>query len=267
MAGPDDPLSENTDHTFSAWWQDWLVAISHLTMFRPEIEPPADARGQERARRAYPLVALLLGLLVVVIFGLGRSLGLFDLGAAILALAALALLTGAKGEIGLAAYVEAVARTRDLAVRRDLLRAAPVGAAPVGYAGMLAMMVAFMLRIVLVATVLHGAAAVLIAAIVGSRAALALAPAFRPGDAPALDADEALFGNEGLWLAAALGAAFLLLFLGPWSGLVAIVVGFLALLAAIGIVRRQCEGFAAPAYAFIQQFVEIALLIAAVASS
>lgn len=262
MAEPDDPLSETADHNFSAWWQDWLVAISHLTLFRPEIEPPADARGQGRARRAYPLVALLLGLLVVVIFGLGRSLGLFDLGAAILALAALALLTGAKGEIGLAVYVEAVARTRDLAVRRDLLRAAPVG-----YAGMLAMMVAFMLRVVLVATVLHGAAAVLIAAIVGSRAALALAPAFRPGDSPALDAAEELFGNDWLWLAAALGAAFLLLFLGPWGGLVAIVVGFLALLAAIGVVRRQCEGFAAPAYAFVQQCVEIALLIAAVATA
>ena len=86
-----------------------------------------------------------------------------------------------------------------------------------------------------------------------------------PNDSPSLDTTDERLGNDWLWLAAALGVAFLLLFLGPWSGLVAAGVGFLAMLAAIGIVRRQVEGFAAPAYGFVQQCVEAAILIAAVA--
>ncbi|MCW5774088.1 MAG: adenosylcobinamide-GDP ribazoletransferase [Rhodospirillaceae bacterium] len=249
------------DSSFSAWWQDWLLAVEALTLFKPEIDPPADARALGRSRRAYPLVGLLLGLLAIVLFGLGRSLAMFDFGAATFAIALLVLVTGAKGEIGLAVYVEAVAQGRTVEQRRALLLQAPFG-----YAGVLAMCFSLLLRVALLTAVLDDAPAVLMAVVIGSRTALALAPAFRPDDSPALDAPAERLGNDWLWLAAALGVAFLLLFLGPWSGLVAAVVGFFAMLAAIGIVRRQCEGFAAPAYGFVQQVSETALLIAAVAS-
>lgn len=260
MTETGEPPAPASEHTFSVWWQDWLSALTALTVFKPEIDPPADARARGRARRAYPLVALLLGLFTVVLFGFGRALNMFDFGAATFALAVLVLLTGAKGEIGLAIYVEAVARGRDMAERRALMLAGAVG-----YAGMLAMVFSLVLRLALVAAVLHGAPAVLMAAIIGSRTALALAPAFRPADAPSLDAPDERLGNDWLWLAAALGVAFLLLFLGPLSGLVAAAAGFFAMLAAIGIVRRQCEGFAAPAYGFVQQSAEAAILVAAVA--
>ena len=42
-------------------------------------------------------------------------------------------------------------------------------------------------------------------------------------------------------------------------------IGTIKVVAAIAIVRRQVEGFAAPAYGFVQQCVEAAILIAAVA--
>jgi adenosylcobinamide-GDP ribazoletransferase len=260
MSEPVHTVPASGEHTFSAWWRDWLLAIAALTMFKPEIDPPPEARDHGRARRAYPLVALLLGLLTIVLFGLGRSLNMFDFAAATFAVGMLVLLTGAKGEIGLAVYVEAVARGRDPAERRSLLLAAPFG-----YAGVLAVIFSLLLRIALIAAVFQGAPAVLMAAIIGSRTALALAPAFRPDDAPSLDAPNERLGHDWLWLAAALGVAFLLLFLGPWSGLAAAAIGFLAMRAAVGIVRRQCEGFAAPAYGFVQQTAEVALLIAAVA--
>jgi adenosylcobinamide-GDP ribazoletransferase len=250
------------DSSFSAWWQDWLLAVTALTLFKPEIDPPADARALGRSRRAYPLVALLLGLLSIVLFGLGRSLDMRDFAAATFAIALLVLITGAKGEIGLGIYFEAVVRGRTPEARRALLLQAPFG-----YAGVLAMCFSLLLRIALVAAVINGAPAVLMAAIIGSRTALALAPAFRADDAPVLDAPEERLGNDWLWLAAALGVAFLLLFLGPWGGIAASVIGFLAMLSAMGIVRRQCEGVAAPAYGFVQQVSETALLIVAVAAS
>lgn len=261
MTATGEPDPAVGDSSFSAWWQDWLLAVQALTLFKPEIDPPADAHALARSRRAYPLVGLLLGLLAIVLFGLGRSLEMFDFGAATFAMALLVLITGARGEIGLATYVEAVARGRTPDERRALLLQAPFG-----YAGVLAMTFSLLFRIALVAAVIDGAPAVLVAVIIGSRTALALAPAFRPDDSPSLDAPEERLGNDWLWLAAALGVAFLLLFLGPWGGLVAAVVGFLAMRAAIGIVRRQCEGFAAPAYGFVQQVAETALLIAAVAT-
>ena len=260
MTETGDVRTPASEHTFAVWWNDVLVALTALTLFKPEIDPPADARARGRARRAYPLVALLLGLLTIVLFGFGRSLNMFDFGAAIFALAFLVLRTGAKGEIGLAIYIEAVARGRDLEERRQLMLTGAFG-----YAGVLAMIFSLVLRLALIAAVIHGAAAVLMAAIIGSRTALALAPAFRPSDSPSLDSPDERLGNDWLWLAAALGVAFLLLFLGPWSGLVASAVGFFAMLAAIGIVRRQCEGFAAPAYAFVQQAAEVAILVSAVA--
>jgi cobalamin synthase len=260
MTETEKPGFDPSEHSFAAWWQDWLVAISALTAFKPEILPPPDAAAEGRARRAYPLVALLLGLFTVTIFGAGRSLRLGDLAAVTLALGLLILLTGARGEIGLAAYVEAAARGGDPAARRSALAAAPFG-----YAGTIVLVLSLLLRIGILDAIGEGKAAVLIAVIVGSRTALALAPVLRSREERA--AEGATLGNEWLWLAAALGVAFLLLFLGPWGGLVGSLAALFAMWVAVGLARRQYEAFSAPVYAMIQQATEIALLVAAAAAA
>jgi cobalamin synthase len=259
MADTAGPSAERDEHTTALWWQDGLIAISQLTVFRPAIEPAPTPADLGRARRAYPLVALLIGLLTIVFYGLGRSFGLFDFAAVTLALAMLVLLTGGRGEIGLAVYVETVcgARTAQLAGER------PAG--NIGYAGMLAALFSVVFRIAALSSVLAGQPAVLLAMIIGSRTALALAPAFRPRSTLAEPAEPLQLGNDWLWLAAALGAAFLLLFLGPIGGLVACVVGLAVMRIAVGVARRQIGTFGPPAYAMIQQATEIALLLSAVA--
>jgi adenosylcobinamide-GDP ribazoletransferase len=258
MADTAEPGTKRDEHTMALWWQDWLVAISQLTIFRPEIEPPPDAADLGRARRAYPLVALLIGLLTITFYGLGRSFGLFDFGAVTLALAMLILLTGARGEIGLGIYVETVSRGRTPEAIQEWSARGPVG-----YAGMLAILISVVFRIAAFSSILAGQPAVLIAVIIGSRTAMALAPAFRPRDSAG---DESLrVGNDWLWLAAALGAAFLLLFLGPIGGLIACLVGLVVMRMTVGLARRQLRTFGAPAYAMIQQVTEIALLLSAVA--
>ncbi len=253
---PFDP----SEHSFSAWWQDWLIAIGALTAFKPQILPEPEPAQHGRARRAYPLVALLLGLFTITIFGVGRSLHLGDFASVALALGMLIWLTGGRGEIGLAVYVEAATHSGDLAARR-----AALATAPVGYAGMLALIMSLVLRIGILVAIGDGKAAVLIAVIVGSRTALALAPAMRSREER--EAEGALLGNDWLWLAAALGIAFLLLFLGPVGGLVGSLAALFAMWIAVGIARRQYEAFSQPVYAMIQQVTEIALLIAAAAVS
>ncbi len=246
------------DYTFAAWWQDWLVAIGQLTALRPEIEPPPDAAVLGRARRAYPLVALLIGLVTITFLGVASSMRLYDFGAVVLALCLLVLLTGARGEIGLAVYVEATSRGRDPEHVKAL-----TAEAPFGYAGVLAMLFSVLLRIAAVTAMAGGEAAALMAAIIGSRTALALAPAF----APRSDSETALMrlGHDWLWLAAALGAAFLLLFLGPLTGLIAGIVAFVAMRMAVGLARRQSAGLDDRAYGMVQQVTEVAILIAAAA--
>ncbi len=240
------------DYTFSAWWQDLLVAIGQLTAFKPEIEPAPEPEELGRARRAYPLVALLVGLFTVTFYGLALSLRLLDFGGVALALCVLVLLTGARGEIGLAAYVETVVRG-----------GAPTSAAPFGYAGVLALLFSILLRVAALLAMLGGQAAALMAAIVGSRTALALAPAFVPRS----ESETLLvrLGHDWLWLAAALGAAFLLLFLGPLGGLVAALVAFVVMRMAVGLARRLSAGVSDSAYGMVQQITETAILIAVAA--
>jgi adenosylcobinamide-GDP ribazoletransferase len=266
MTDPAADPAPNRD-TPAAWWRDLTVAFGTLTTWRVELDPPVDAAAIRHAGRAFPLVGLLLGLVAAALYGFGTSLKLGPAVSATLAIAVLILVSGGRGEIGLAVYVEALARSDDPERRRALMAEAPFG-----YAGTIVLVLSLILRIFLVAWLLSGreVAPALIAALVASRAALALFAA-PPLEAPAATGngilDPAPPSGSPWWLVAALAAALVLLFLGPLAGLVACAVGLVAGWLASVIVHGQCERMTGPGQGVVQHAVEIAVLGAAVAAS
>jgi adenosylcobinamide-GDP ribazoletransferase len=267
MTDPAADPAPNRD-TPAAWWRDLTVAFGVLTTWRAELDPPVDAAAIRHAGRAFPLVGLLLGLVAAALYGFGMSLKLGPAVSAALAVAVLILVSGGRGEIGLAVYVEALARSDDPERRRALMAEAPFG-----YAGTIVLVLSLLLRIFLVAWLISGreVAPALIAALVASRAALALFAAPPAEAATGTGADPILDpappDGSPWWLTAALAAALILLFLGPLAGLVACVVGLVAGWMASVIVHGQCERMTGPGQGVVQHAVEIAVLGAAVAAS
>lgn len=263
MTDPAADPAPNRD-TPAAWWRDLTVAFGTLTTWRPELDPPIDAAAVRHAGRAFPLIGLLLGLVGAALYGFGMSLKLGPVASATLAVSVLVVVTGARGEIGLAVYIEAVARSDDPERRRALMAEAPFG-----YAGTIALVLSLLLRVFLIAWLISGreVAPALIAALVASRAALALfaAPPVEPPADGILDPAPA--PGAPWWLVAALGAALVLLFLGPLGGLVACVVALLAGWVASVVVHGQCERMTRAGQGLVQHVVEIAVLAAAVAAS
>jgi len=255
-AGPKGP--ENGD---ASWWRDLLVAGKVLTNLPLPSLPNATEEDIGRSRRAFPLVGFGVALIAAAVYGISVKIGLFPLAASVLAFMALALVTGARGETGLAVFVEGAVRGADPAARLAIMREEPVG-----YFGALALLFSVLLRVGLLSAIAfaNDGAAILIAAVIGSRAAIALSTA---ADAPPDGSLGGLGVAEGrghLWVAAALGGAFLLLFLGPWAGFLTIVITLIIGWLAVLLVGRLAGGMTLPGLGFVQQVAEITILLVAV---
>ena len=254
---PDMPENEDSRRPDpgSAWWRDLRAAAALLTV------APADGAGgtPSAALRAFPVVGLGLGAAAAVVYALGLSLRFHEPASAVLAIGLVALLTGARHEIGFAAFLESLA-AGDSETRRAI-----AGAGRLGERGILVLLFDVALRIALVAAFssMRDATAALIASAAASRAAIPvamylLAPAAGGAPGPWAVAPT----QELVWTAGALGVAFAFLFLGPGGGILAALLGVAAVAGAVWLIRRLIGGHTPAALSFVQQVTEIAVLAA-----
>ena len=241
---------------------DFLIATGLLT--RLPVGAPAAADGAIAAAGwAFPLVGAGIGGIAAIAFFSAESLGLSELPAALMALAAGIALTGALHEDGLADTADGFGggRSRDekLAIMRDSRH---------GTFGILALVLSVALRAAALAEIgdpIHAGLA-LIAAHAASRGALP--PIMRLLPAARADGLGAAAGRPSgaiAAVAAAIGAAIALATLGPLAGAVALILTAGATALAALLAQRQIGGYTGDVLGCCQQLGEIVMLLAAAA--
>ena len=262
-----DPLPPRDRLDVGGWLADLSVAASFLTRVRPPGAPPDSAPGRlAGAVRAFPLVGAGVGLAGGVVYALAYWLGLPTFAAALCALAATALVTGALHEDGLADTADGLGGGRTVEDRLRIMRDSHIGAF-----GVLALVFSIGLRTAALATLgTPGiAAAALIAAGAGSRALLGLVMRrLDPARTDGLGADAGRPSEEGALTSAAIGGAFVLVFLGlgGGTGIVAAAAATVAVAVVGQYARRGIGGYTGDVLGAAQQVAEIAILLAAAAA-
>ncbi|HEX9462797.1 MAG TPA: adenosylcobinamide-GDP ribazoletransferase [Alphaproteobacteria bacterium] len=260
-----DP-SHAAEHTSlrAELWRETKIAAAFLTRLPVPLTERESATPLAEAPRGFTLVGIALGALAAIVYILAAELGLPAAVAALLAIGALILVTGAMHEDGLADTADGFGGGRDrettLAIMRD---------SRIGSYGVLALVIVIGLRVLCVAELHESftAALALIAAAAGSRAVLPVALLYVP---PARDdglGHAAGRPNRRMTIdAAAIGGAAVLIGLGPVGGLLA-AAGVAGTTYAIGrLALRRIGGQTGDVLGAIQQAAEAVILLAAVAT-
>lgn len=262
MAENGDKKQNVISETGIAWWRDILIALAALTVVPVRRANPPSDEEIATAMRAFPIVGLALGLIAAAVYAGAFNLQLWSLVSAILAVGVVVVLTGARAEVGVAAFSDALYRKASAEER-----VADMKTGHLGVHGLLALLFLVTLKIALIAAVANSreAAAALVAAAVGARAILPLATFHL---SPLTDHDPGPLTvvptREAAWTTGALGVAFVLLFLGPIAGIAAIAFGAVAGAAAAWRLRHEIGGYSTEGLAVVLSATEIAILIAAV---
>ncbi|MDY0881408.1 adenosylcobinamide-GDP ribazoletransferase [Dongia soli] len=252
---PASPTASAYDRFARFWWRDLLAALGFFT--RLPVRAPAIPLSE--AVRAFPLVGALVGLIGLLAYIFALRLGLSVLLAAVLAVTATAVLTGALHEDGLADLADMLGvrgdRERKLAVMRD---------STIGSYGVLALVIATLFKVGAIAdlAVLPQVASAMISAHVLSRAVLPVAmrslPLARPnglavhaGKPPA----------DSMYWALGLGVVIVLLVGGPGAAIVATVSALVTAFLVAKLAQRHIGGYTGDVLGAIQQVVEVAVLI------
>jgi adenosylcobinamide-GDP ribazoletransferase len=245
-----------------AIFAQFLTATAVLTRL-----PVADRAAPETtvadACWAFPAVGAGIGFIAGAVMLLASAAGLPNAPAALLALVAAGLVTGALHEDGLADTVDGFGGGRDRAEKLEIMRDSRQGSY-----GVLALILSIGLRGVALASIpgpIEGALA-LIAAHAASRAALApvlylMSPAREDG----LGATAGRPSLAAMLGACALGVFVALGMLGPVRGAVALVLMAIAVAAAAMLARRQIGGYTGDVLGAFQQVGEIVMLLVAAA--
>ena len=249
--------------------REWLDDARLVAGFLSRVVPPpsgaAGARPLAGAARAFPLVGAGLGLGAGTVYAAAAGLGLAPTLAAVCAVAALVLATGALHEDGLADTADGFGggATRDdkLAIMRD---------SRIGSYGVIAVVLMLIARIAALAALADPALAVAALAVAGaaSRAALpavmlAVAPARRDGLAAAAGRP----GRRDVALGGALALIVALIALDAGSAVAALAAGALAAFAVALLARRQIGGYTGDVLGAVQQASEVAMLFAIAATA
>jgi adenosylcobinamide-GDP ribazoletransferase len=236
----------------AAWRDDAVAAACFLTRLPLAGFASAETGLLARSMRAFSVVGILV------------ALGLPATIAALLAVAATVLVTGALHEDGLADTADGLGggadRARKLAIMRD---------SRTGAYGVLALVLSIALRaaaLSVLTTPRVGAA--LVAAHVVSRAAL---PVVMRGLAPARDdglgASAGQPDDSAVGWCLAIGIVVALLCLGFVPGLVGFVIAVIAIAAFAALARRQIGGYTGDVLGAAQQIGEIVMLLTAAAAA
>lgn len=256
-----DHVAPTTSSIFTGWVRDIAVATRFLTRL------PLGGGGREAdgslaaAARTFPVVGAGIGLAAAVVLHGASGIGLYPLAAALAALAASALLTGALHEDGLADVADGFGAGTTPARTLEIMSDSRIGSF-----GVLALVFAVGLK----AGALAGmsgpglAAAALIAAGAASRAALpAVMYRLDVAKADGLAHAAGRPSRDGASIAAGLGALATLFLLGWSTGLVALAAAAVAGSAVALLARRRIGGYTGDVLGAVQQAAETAFLLAA----
>jgi adenosylcobinamide-GDP ribazoletransferase len=244
-------------------FHDVKLALQFLTRLPIRTGDSAGMAGVARAAWAFPLAGLVVAGAASLVFLLADRVGLPPVLAAILALAASIALTGALHEDGLADLFDALGghagRARALEIMRD---------SRIGTYGTLALLVTLALRAgALAALATPGRVApALVGAACLSRAAMAVTMALQhPARPDGLGAAAGRVTPPRAALAVALAGLCLLTMPGPAPALAMLAAAAGTLALATHWTHRRLGGFTGDTLGGIQQLVETACLLAAVA--
>ncbi len=239
--------------------RDLRIAITFLTRM-----PVGSAEGGLAAASwAFPVAGLLVGLGGGIVFGISLWIGTPDTVAALLALAATAIITGALHEDGLADTADGFGGGTTPERKLEIMRDSRSGAF-----GVLALVFSVALRAAALVAITMPDIAV---------AALIAAAALSRGLLPAVMNTQPLASQRGLaaaagrptngtaWTAAGIGAIAALFLLGPGAGIMAIILACLAVAGLAWLAHRQIGGYNGDTLGAAQQVAETAILIAAAA--
>jgi adenosylcobinamide-GDP ribazoletransferase len=262
-ADPTHAEDARDEHLLTEWWRETKSAAVFLTRLPIGLGPAAPLAVGEAAR-GFPVVGAAIGATAAIVYSVAASLDLPSSVAAVLAVGAMVLATGALHEDGLADMADGFGggggREQVLTIMHD---------SRIGAYGVLALMLIIGLRILCVAD-LHGgftAALALIAAAAGSRTVLPLVLHYVPAArADGLGHDAGRPGRRMLIDGTALGAALVLVGLGPLGGLLGIAAAALITWTIVQLALRRIGGQTGDVLGAIQQAAEAAILLAAVAT-
>ncbi len=242
------------------WWSDFRSALALLT--RLPVRAPAALAAWPRACRTFPLVGVVVGLAAAIVFAVAAQLDLPRTVAAVLALAAAMLITGALHEDGLADTADGFGGGSDREAKLGIMRDSRIGTY-----GVLALALTMLGRVAALASLgVPMAAAALIAAHAVSRASLVVvmhreAPARTDGLAVSVGQP----GRGDAWWAVGIAGAIALIVLGPGTALVSVVVAAAAGFIVAALARRQIGGYSGDTLGAVQQAAELAVLLAVAA--
>jgi len=249
----DDPPTTPWDRRHDA-----LLALVFLTRLPIKLPGTPPEGATARMMAWFPLVGVVVGTIGAVVYGLAWWCGASSTVAAILAVAAMVLTTGAMHEDGLADTVDGLGGGRDKERKLEIMRDSRVG----GY-GAIALVLALAARVAVLTDLEDpwNVAGALIAAGAWSRVALPMIAVFLDPARP--DGLARMCGRppKGEAVFAALfGFVVLIATLGALSAAVA-VVGALAAGLVAWIARRQIGGYTGDVLGAAQQAGEIAVLV------
>ncbi|MDE5459624.1 adenosylcobinamide-GDP ribazoletransferase [Bradyrhizobium sp. CSS354] len=242
---------------------DLRMAVSFVTILPVASSKPAGDGAIARAAWALPVAGLAVGLAGALVYKLASRFGLAPNLAALLALAATALVTGALHEDGLADTADGLGggrtRERKLEIMRD---------SRIGTYGVCALILSFGLRWSALAAIANpwAVALALCAAHTAARAGL---PAFMSQVSPArpdgLSASAGSPPGRSIVIAFAVGILALVLALGPGKALVSLILLSLAGLMLARLAIRQIGGQTGDILGAFEQSGEILILLVAAA--
>jgi adenosylcobinamide-GDP ribazoletransferase len=245
----------------AAWATDLRVAVGFLTRLpvpQPETLPSG---GLAQAMRAFPVAGAVVGLLAGGVFWLGAQ-AFTPVIAAVLAVLAAVWLTGGLHEDGLADTADGFGGGRDVLRRLEIMRDSRIGSY-----GVLAVVLALMLRVVALAALAPMAGlAALVAAGALSRAVMPLAmrllpPARSDGLGRGAGRPPSSVVATALLLAAILALACLPLA----TGAAALLAALAATIAVARLAEARIGGYTGDVLGALQQAAEAAVLLCAVA--
>jgi adenosylcobinamide-GDP ribazoletransferase len=258
------PTVEPTAAPLLGWVAETRLALSFLTRLKLPLRPEAAAQPVGAAVRAFPLVGVLVGTVGGLVYTVADLLGMSPTVSALLAIAAMVILTGGLHEDGLADSADglgAMTREKALAIMRD---------SHIGTFGVMALFFVLSLRVVALSYAGSSieAACLLIAAASGSRAVVpALMYMLPPARRDGLGWSAGHPDRRRVVDAGALGAVIVVVALWPiYWGLLAIAAAAAAACVVAWLARRRLGGQTGDVLGAAQQLAETAVLLSYVAA-
>ncbi len=274
---PEGKFERRAYFTARAWWQDVGNALRFLTRipvpqardsgraeFLDELEEEAAAgdapllKPLGRTVRAFPLIGALLGIAAGLAFAIATGLGLPVLVAGVIAIALLALATGALHEDGLADMADGFGGGHNAEKKLAIMRDSRIGAyGVITLVLVLAAKVGALADLADIGVVMSS----LICAAAASRAAMpAMMRWLEPARSDGLGAAAGRPAAEHVWTGIVI-AAILCVLLLTWSGVVAMLIAALSAMAVGVLARRQIGGHTGDVLGATQQISELIFLL------